>query len=197
MHFSTIFTAAAVAGSALAADITVSVGLKNGSALFNPETIKAAEGDVVKFKFWPSSHSVVAGPFARPCQPGPEGSIWSGFVTTNDTEKASPTEFHYTVTNASAPIWLYCSRAKHCQNGMVAVINPPTSGQNTLDRYRAAAAQAEQNVSPTSTTAVGGNLTTATQPSGSSTSSPGAAAGLKAPTFAVSGVVGLFAYFLL
>lgn len=58
------------------------------------------------------------------------------------------------------PVWFYCSQARHCQSGMVGAINPPTTGQ-TLDMFRAAAAQAPENVTPSSpagTTSGGGQI---------------------------------------
>lgn len=53
------------------------------------------------------------------------------------------------------PVWFYCPQARHCQSGMVGAINPPSSGQ-TLDMFRAAAAQAPNNVSPSSGTSSSG-----------------------------------------
>ena len=123
MHFTTLL-ATAFAGAAFAADISVAVGLKNGSLLFNPETITAKNGDNVIFKFWPKNHSVAQSTFAQPCQPSNNG-LFSGYVFTSDAEKVATTQFRYTVTNESQPIWLYCSQGRHCQSGMVAVINPP------------------------------------------------------------------------
>jgi plastocyanin len=124
MHFTTLATplALALAGTALAKDINVAVG-RNGTT-FSPEEITAEEGDVVWFKFWPKSHSVAQAAFDRPCEPL-DGGFWSGYVNTTDTEKAAELNFMYTVTNASAPVWFYCTRGDHCQQGMVGVINPP------------------------------------------------------------------------
>ena len=200
MHFSTIFAATALAGTAFAADHSVAVGTKAGELVFKPDSIKAAEGDTVTFKFWPKNHSVAQGAFGSPCSPMNNG-MWSGFVPTSDTEKVSNWTFQFEVKNASAPIWFYCTQGKHCQNGMVGVINPPASGPNTLAAYKNASAQASTNVSPTSKAGSGGNLTessTSTSPSGSASSAPastGAATHLAgSATFA--GLTGLFAYLL-
>jgi hypothetical protein len=38
------------------------------------------------------------------------------------------------------PIWFYCSTPSHCQSGMAGVVNPPSSGSDTLANYIAAAA---------------------------------------------------------
>ena len=123
MRFSSFFTATALAGSALAVDHIVSVG-KDSKLAFVPDVIQAAEGDTVTFKFWPKNHSIAQGPFTGPCTPSDNG-FWSGYVpTTNDTAAATTT-FMYTVQNASAPVWFYCTQQRHCQGGMVGVINPP------------------------------------------------------------------------
>lgn len=202
MHFSAILTSAAFAGAALAKDIPVAVGNKDGGLTFNPATITAEEGDVVLFHFWPKSHSVAQAAFDKPCEPL-NGGFWSGFVPTNDTEAASDTHFMYTVSNASAPIWFYCSAMRHCQNGMVGVINPPQNNPNrTLEAFAEAAAQASENVSPqgSPTQEDGIMLMNGTdnhsddQPPASESSS--AAASLPVKDFAVSGVLGLFAYML-
>ncbi|KAF2714573.1 Cupredoxin [Pleomassaria siparia CBS 279.74] len=149
MRFSTIFAASAIAGSAMAADHVVVVG-KSGLE-FSPNNVTAAKGDTVTFKFWPQSHSVAQGAFGTPCAPLAKG-FWSGYVPTTDTTAAASTTFMYTVQNASAPVWFYCTRASHCQGGMVGVINGPyvsTSG-NTLEKYIAASKQASNNTAPTS-----------------------------------------------
>lgn len=197
MRFSTIIAASAVAGTTLAKDITVGVG-KNGLT-FEPAEITAEEGDTIHFKFWPKNHSVAQASFAKPCEPL-EGGFWSGFVPTSDTQKAADTSFMYTVTNASAPVWFYCTQGQHCQNGMVGVINPPARGNRTLDAFIEAAADAEQNISPTSTAGEGGELMGADSGYGSSSSATptptGAASALQINSVALSGVVGMFAYLL-
>ena len=124
MHFSTLFAATALAGSAFAADHKVAVGTKTGELVFNPDTITAAEGDTVTFRFWPKNHSIAQAAFNSPCTPLNNG-FWSGFVPTTDTQNVANWTFTYEVTNASAPVWFYCTQGKHCQNGMVGVINPP------------------------------------------------------------------------
>jgi plastocyanin len=122
MRFSTAISALAVTGAAVAKDINVVVG-KTGLT-FEPAEITADVGDVVWFKFWPKNHSVAQATFASPCEPSPDG-FWSGYVPTTDTAKAAELNFMYNVTNASAPVWFYCTQGQHCQGGMVGVINPP------------------------------------------------------------------------
>jgi len=202
MHFSTIFAATALAGVALAEEHKVAVSTKSGDLVFMPDSIKAAEGDTVTFRFWPKNHSVAQATFANPCQPMKNG-FWSGFVPTTSTQAVANSTFTYEVTNASAPIWFYCTQGKHCQSGMVGVINPPSSGANTLDAFKNSSKQATDNVSPTSKAGSGGKLQengTATSGSGpSSASSPastGAASQLSGSAI-FAGLTGLFTYLLL
>lgn len=124
MHFSTIFAATAIVGAAVAEEHVVAVSTKAGDLVFKPDSIKAAEGDTVKFNFWPKNHSIAQSTFAAPCQPMANG-FWSGYVPTANTQAVANTSFILEVKNASAPLWFYCSQGMHCQAGMVGVINPP------------------------------------------------------------------------
>jgi hypothetical protein len=44
------------------------------------------------------------------------------------------------------PMYIYCSQAQHCQQGMVMIINPPDDG--AVQQYAKKAAKARNNVSP-------------------------------------------------
>jgi hypothetical protein len=59
--------------------------------------------------------------------------------------------FHVTVSHTN-PVPIYCSQnnGQHCKNGMVAVINPDTSGNSdmTLQAYKSLASQAGNAISP-------------------------------------------------
>ncbi|KAF1964188.1 Cupredoxin [Bimuria novae-zelandiae CBS 107.79] len=196
MRFSSFAATAALAGSAIAVDHLVVVG--NGSLTFEPANLTAAEGDTVTFKFWPKSHSVAQAAFAKPCEPM-ENGFWSGFIPSE--KGAAATTFMIEIKNASQPLWYYCSRGNHCQEGMVGVINPPASGQKTLAAFAKAAANATNSTSPTSATAVGGMLMNGTSMDGSGTNgtnSPGAASMLSASKGAIFTVaVGMVASLLL
>lgn len=84
------------------------------------------------------------------------------------------------------PIWLYCSQnapRPHCGAGMVAVINPPTSGANTLDAYKSTAATKGDAVSPAGgprggeVSTPGSGSPTSSSPSGTPSEKPTGAAG--------------------
>ncbi|KAF2448380.1 Cupredoxin [Karstenula rhodostoma CBS 690.94] len=193
MRFS-LFTAAtaALAGSAAAVDHLVVVG--NGSLTFEPANLTAAEGDTVTFKFWPKSHSVAQAAFASPCTPLQNG-FWSGFIP---SEKGPATEtFMINITNASQPLWYYCSRGNHCQDGMVGVINAPATGQRTLKAFTEAAANATNNTSPATTAGAGGMLMNGTSMNGTSDNT-GAASFMSASNSALfTVVVAMVASFML
>jgi hypothetical protein len=46
----------------------------------------------------------------------------------------------------NSPMYIYCSQAQHCQQGMVMVINPPNA--QAVTQYQNLAAQANNNISP-------------------------------------------------
>lgn len=175
--------AAASSGAAGVKVHVVKVGDESGTSLtFSPADIKAAVGDMVQFHFYPKNHSVVQSTFDQPCepisnhQPNVQG-IFSGFmpVSANSTEMPS---FTIPVTDTK-PIWFYCSQGKHCQSGMVGVINAPAANTSrTLESYKELAAKASQNLSPTQINGGSSSSGTATTlATATSTSQPSGVAG--------------------
>lgn len=163
MHFSTLSFLSAIAATANAATIQVAVG-QNGLT-YLPNDIKAAVGDSVEFSFFPKNHTVTQSSFAQPCHPLANG-FFSSFVPT--TSSPSGTTFTILV-NDTKPIWLYCGQTtgNHCQSGMVAAINAPTTG-NTLAAFVALAKNATTSTSPPGSAPVGGILKVAGANSSSS-----------------------------
>jgi len=147
----------------------------NGKPVFDPPQVMANVGDLVQFHFWPMNHSVVQATFADPCLPISESAsgngtqgFFSGFMPVSASSTEMPT---FTIeVNSTKPIWFYCSQAKHCQNGMVGVINP-TAAKNLTD-FMARAALATSNVTPGMTS--GGDSTVPTVTNGTSVSQTGA-----------------------
>ncbi|KAF3297782.1 hypothetical protein TWF132_006179 [Orbilia oligospora] len=115
----------------------------DGNDVFEPASLMAATGDTVVFEFHPSTHSVARGIFDKPCQPLEKGGFYSGFLRVSGGAK-SPT-FSIKVEDSN-PIWYYCTVGKHCQGGMVGVINP--GPKDDLKAYIAASKKAPSNVSP-------------------------------------------------
>lgn len=150
------------AGLASAATLKIDVG--QGGFIFSPNELKAAVGDVLEFHFYPSNHSVVQGDFDNGCQPVTTGGFFSGFFPTSSGENSNV--FSVTV-NDTNPIAFYCSQGKHCQNGMVGVINPTTS--SSLANYGGAVKVAKNSTSPAS--AFGGTIGPAPKASNTSSAS--------------------------
>jgi plastocyanin len=141
---------AALIVPALAVDITVIVGAaEDGSPanVFRPNQIQANVGDRVQFQFRGGNHTVTQSSFPNPCaqqfntatnQPG----FTSPFIPFN---AAAGTIGVYTleITQTTSPIWFFCARNPHCNNGMVGAINPPAAGDKTFDRWVATVATAQ------------------------------------------------------
>jgi len=221
MQFSTYALAAlSVASAAFAAssDVTVHVITVSGTTsvlTFTPNNVTANVGDMLQFQFGVGNHTVTQSDFDHPCTPLGETTaapgLFSGFMPVAAGAKTIPT---YTVlVNSTTPMWIYCSQAKHCQSGMVMVVNENTKANATrsLANYKTAAAKATANLAPgaisngtdgtttnstensgSSGTSTGNSTSSSTGSSASSTSSgSGAASGYQVP--ALSGLLGLAA----
>ncbi|KAK6531044.1 hypothetical protein TWF281_007871 [Arthrobotrys megalospora] len=121
----------------------------DGKPVFKPSSLKAAIGDTIDFLFRPMNHSVVRGSFDKPCVPVEDTDsgtkpFFSGFFPVKSLNDEHPI-FRIKVED-SEPIWFYCSAGRHCQDGMVGVINP--SSDKNVEDYAAAAAKAPVNISP-------------------------------------------------
>jgi len=222
MQFSTFALAAlSVASSALAAgssDVTVHVITVSGTSnvlSFTPNNVTANVGDMLQFQFGVGNHTVTQSDFDHPCTPlsqstGQSG-LFSGFMPVAAGASTIPT---YTVlVNATTPMWIYCSQAKHCQSGMVMVVNEATTKNATrsLANYKAGAAKATANLAPSAVSnGTDGTTTNSTSTSGSSGSSSsgsstttgsgsaatGAASGYKVPAVTILLALGAAALFL-
>jgi plastocyanin len=134
----------------------VKVGNANGTLAYSPNNIKANVGDMVQFQFAPNNHTVTQSTFAQPCQPialNAPGTVgfYSGFMPVSAASTTTPT--YSIMINNTTPIWIYCSQAKHCQNGMTMVINekfvfPPPSNLSSLFVRTNTPAPAPQRTKP-------------------------------------------------
>ncbi|KAH7165754.1 Cupredoxin [Dactylonectria macrodidyma] len=173
----TTTAASAASSSTASADGVHIIKVGEDGLAFDPQELTAAVGDTVEFHFYPMAHSVAQSSFALPCEPLNDTSFFSGPVAVSSG--VSDTVFTLTIESED-PIWYYCATAKHCQNGMVGVINAPSSGNRTIENFVAAAAEVEDNVAPTATQ--GGTLGEAATGTGSSstpTESSGENAGIE------------------
>ncbi|KAJ5032552.1 uncharacterized protein L3040_009153 [Drepanopeziza brunnea f. sp. 'multigermtubi'] len=111
--------------SAAAATHSVNVGATGHH--FTPDSLKAAKGDIIEFRFYPLNHSVARADFRSPCFPyeltgaGRVG-FWSGFEPVN-VVTSDPPIFRLLI-NDTNPLFYYCSAPGACEDGMVGVINP-------------------------------------------------------------------------
>ncbi|KAI9721823.1 MAG: hypothetical protein M1812_002159 [Candelaria pacifica] len=183
--YSTTISAASSSGTGKADTVkmqVVKVGTKNGSLVYEPNDIKAAAGSLIQFQFYPMNHSVVQSTFDQPCvpiannQPSTPG-FFSGFMPVSKNSTIMPI---FTIAvNDTKPIWFYCSQGKHCQSGMVGVINAPTTNSSrTVASFKALAAKAPANLSPGQSGSISASGSSAsTSASGSSGLGPGSGSG--------------------
>ncbi|KAF7904717.1 hypothetical protein EAF00_002051 [Botryotinia globosa] len=154
----------------------VRVGQANNSTALRyfPDNISAKVGDTIQFQFAAGNHTVTQSTFDAPCVPISQSTnntgVYSGFmnVAAGLNSTGMVPVFSMPVKVAT-PLWFYCSQGKHCQNGMVLVVNENTAANSTrsLANFAALAAKATKNIAPTS------NGTSSTSSSTSSTSNSG------------------------
>ncbi|KAI8966287.1 hypothetical protein F5Y11DRAFT_343675 [Daldinia sp. FL1419] len=126
---------------------TVRVGLQHD---FQPDTIKANPGDIIRFNFYPKNHSVVRADFKKPCIPweltnDPAESFFSGPIEQDTLQDPIPT--WDLKVNSTDPVFFYCSAPDSCINWkMVGVINP--NATFTLDIQKEFVANSTFQLSP-------------------------------------------------
>lgn len=129
MHFTAFLAATVLAAMASAADVKVHVVKVSASGenklTFSPWKIQAPVGDMIQFQFGVGAHTVTQSSFDNPCVPlgSPNNltGVHSGSMPVKAGDEMVPT---YTVAvKDDKPMWLYCATGKHCQNGMVMVVN--------------------------------------------------------------------------
>ncbi|TVY12494.1 putative GPI-anchored cupredoxin [Lachnellula arida] len=96
-----------------------------GKLLYKDNQIIACIGDIIRFDFNSTNHTVTQSTLQMPCKPLKDG-FDTGFTHFNDKNRTGvlpPVDFTVTV---STPLWFYCAQPKrtHCQKGMVLGINP-------------------------------------------------------------------------
>ncbi|KAH8599514.1 Cupredoxin [Bisporella sp. PMI_857] len=99
----------------------VRVGALNGTLAYFPNKLTAAVGDMVQFQFAPANHTVTQS---------------TGFMPVSANSEMTPI---FTIqVNDTKPMWLYCSKGQHCQNGMTMVINENTNANasRSLQAYQ-------------------------------------------------------------
>jgi plastocyanin len=149
--------------TASAATMTVTVAANN-KFQFTPNSMVAQPGDMIAFNFVSQNHSVASSNANSPCRPQ-QNAIYSDFQpvaapagngkatgrnrgnrNNNRQVAAGSTPTFMVPVVDNQPMYIYCSQAQHCQQGMVMVINPPNAA--AVQQYAAKAATARNNVSP-------------------------------------------------
>ena len=105
----------------------IKVSDKNGVLAYSPSSTAVPVGEMVQWHFYPMNHSVVQAAFNDPCQPISKTmpnikTFFSGYMPVGKTDTMLPVVSM--MISSKQPLWYYCSQGKHCQNGMVGVINP-------------------------------------------------------------------------
>jgi len=122
MHFviASIFLLASTR-STLSATIDVTVG-GTGILKFDPPSVTANTGDIVRFNFKQKNHTVTQSSLADPCSPL-AGGFDSGYMPVPAAQTSNFPIAELTVKDTT-PIWAYCRQSTHCKSGMVFAVNP-------------------------------------------------------------------------
>ncbi|CAD6440150.1 0fda707b-d341-4578-9530-ec2ff6ce7634 [Sclerotinia trifoliorum] len=164
----------------------VRVGSTNNSIKYFPEKISAQVGDVIQFQFAGGNHTVTQSTFDAPCVPISQSTnntgVFSGFMNVAASLNSTGMVPVFSMpVKVATPMWFYCSQAKHCQKGMVLVVNENTkaNASRSLSNFASLAAKAPANLFPTlngtsataSTSGTPGTSSTSESNSGSSSGS--------------------------
>jgi len=120
-------TSSAMSATGSVAVHVIKVSDKNGSLVYSPASIHVPVGDMVQWHFYPKNHSIVQAAFSNPCAPISNvmpnvTTFFSGYMPVKATDQEMPALTM--MVKDAMPFWYYCSQGKHCQKGMVGVINP-------------------------------------------------------------------------
>lgn len=102
----------------------------NGTAgtFFSPDKVTAPVGSMVQFQFMGGNHTVTQSTFDQPCTPisainASAVGVNTGYVPAMNAMQSGQIPVYSIMINDTRPIWLYCAQGRHCQSGMVMVIN--------------------------------------------------------------------------
>ncbi len=114
-----------VASPATAGITIVKVG-ENGLTM-DPNDVTVPKGETIEFHFYKGAHSVAQSAFDGPCTPlnATAGNGTEGFFSGAQQVASGEGANVFRVISTGNPMWYYCATGKHCQNGMVGVINKP------------------------------------------------------------------------
>jgi plastocyanin len=113
-------SASGAAASSIAGIHVVKVG--DGGQTMDPADLSVPAGQVIEFHFYQGAHSVAQSAFVSPCTPL-NGT--TGFFSGSQPVSSGVGTNVFSVVSTGQPMWYYCATGRHCQNGMVGVINKP------------------------------------------------------------------------
>ncbi|KAH7102098.1 hypothetical protein BKA62DRAFT_829680 [Auriculariales sp. MPI-PUGE-AT-0066] len=146
-RFGSLLALSALASYAAAVVQTVTVGLnevdgKQGNG-FDPSFIVAQPGDDIEFTF--AMNQWVKDPITVQHTATRTVDLWfpmltagSGFDTgIHDTGSVlTNTGESFTLrVNDTNPLWFFCAVGNHCQQGMVFAVNPPQTGDGSMEKF--------------------------------------------------------------
>ncbi|TVY44265.1 putative GPI-anchored cupredoxin [Lachnellula occidentalis] len=139
-----------------------------GKLLYKDNQIIASIGDIIRFDFNSTNHTVTQSTLQKPCEPLQDG-FNTGFTNFNDQNRTGVVPTVDYIVGVSTPLWFYCAQPKgtHCQKGMVLGINPGNKFPQFLN-----AATASTNATATAST--GFPMSTGGLPSGTGAYGTGA-----------------------
>ncbi|KAI0882553.1 uncharacterized protein GGS22DRAFT_46234 [Annulohypoxylon maeteangense] len=161
----------------------VSVGSTNGTLAFSPDNVKADVGDMLQFQFRGGNHSVAQSNFDNPCSPIAAHTnttgIFSGYQPVAASQAMGMIPTYSVMVSAKTPLWFYCSQAKHCQAGMVMVVNENTTANSSrsLTAFKTLAKAQAANVAPTRASGGTSGTNSTTGSTGGSTGSGSGSSG--------------------
>ncbi|KAF2100728.1 hypothetical protein NA57DRAFT_74326 [Rhizodiscina lignyota] len=102
------------------------------SVAFQPSSVSANKGDIVRFMFMAANQSIAQSTFDTPCIAVTKG-ITSGFKA-NPNGSVPPPTFDFSVTDSTKPVFMFAEQANDCSMGMVFAVNPAPSTGSTTDQ---------------------------------------------------------------
>jgi plastocyanin len=166
LALSSLVLAALPAVRSVTHNVTVG-GTGANALLFDPQSVTAQPGDVVRFIFKQKNHTATQSSFANPCVKQ-SGGFDTGFIPVAATVTDGFPIAELSV-GATDPVWVYCAQGTHCSSGgMVFAINPGSDEKMAAFKAAATGGVASTPV-PTSTSTSG----TVSAPTPSSTSTTG------------------------
>lgn len=140
-------TSSTLAQSSPQSTIDVTVG-SGGNLIFDPSTVDATKGTVIRFNFLALNHSLTQSTYQNPCESN--GQFDTHFAQFNPKNESGEFLVDFLVETDS-PSWFYCAQTigkSHCSEGMVFSLN--AQGNSEIFRQRA---QSSKVISTTSTSA--------------------------------------------